>query len=174
MRGLSLVAKAPCLRRREVNLSHIDICFGHQSKGDFDDKTRVQDPTNPIHGRTFFQMRRTGRPPLRFAGRLHALGHAPQVRVPRAGSRGSGWLGGLPPHAGVRRPGLQPAGQGHYDDRPRRASRAGISEAVRVGDVHLTDAMQRSDVAFIRRTNLRRPFPAKKHLWFSPVSSSAK
>ena len=90
-------------------------------------------------------MWRTGRPTLRFVGRFHALGHAPQVRVPRPGSRGSGWVGRVPPHAGVRRPGLQPAGQGHHDDRPRRAGRAGISEVVRVRDVHLTDASIRSD-----------------------------
>ena len=90
-------------------------------------------------------MRRAGRPPLRLAGRLHALGNAPPVRVPRlaAGLPGSpggpGGVGRVPPHPRVRRPGLQSAGQGHDDDRPRRAGRAGISEAVRVGDVHLTD-----------------------------------
>ena len=125
-------------------------------------------------------MWRTGRPTLRFVGRFHALGHAPQVRVPRPGSRGSGWVGRVPPHAGVRRPGLQPAGQGHHDDRPRRAGRAGISEVVRVRDVHLTDASIRSDGrgrCFHHPTNKQQTFiddrfSAKNYMWFSPVSSA--
>ena len=94
----------------------------------------------------FLQMRGTGRPALRLAGRLHALGDAPAGGVPRPGPRGPGRVGRLPPDAGVRRPGLQPAGQGHHHDRPRRAGRAGISAVVRVGDVHLKRTLRAGGV----------------------------
>ena len=119
----------------------------------------------------FLQMRGTGRPALRLAGRLHALGDAPAGGVPRPGPRGPGRVGRLPPDAGVRRPGLQPAGQGHHHDRPRRAGRAGISAVVRVGDVHLKDTSRGrggDDGAFIRQTDWCRRFSAKMIGVFRP------
>ena len=82
-------------------------------------------------------MRRPRRPPLRRGRRLLPLGQQAEDRLPRARVLRDRRLGRVSPDPRLRRPGVQPAREGHDDLGHDRGDRARISEAVRVRDLPL-------------------------------------